>query len=126
MLDSMDIQNDDIISVLITLLLLAIWFITLEIFNYPLISILILWVGMITLSVIYYFIYKNKKRDMKLFKIRFFVSAIPLYPVLAYYVYCLIAGIGLPNNLKYLPFFIIFTLLFLNALVVYIYGNRNK
>jgi hypothetical protein len=126
MLDSMDIQTDDIISVLITLLLLAIWFLTLEIFNYPLISILILWMGMITLSVIYYFIYKKKKRDMKLFKIRFFVSAIPLYPVLAYYVYCLVVGIGLPNNLRYLPFFIIFTLLFLNALVVYIYGEKNK
>ena len=122
----MDIQTDDIISVIITLILLTVWYLTLEIFNYPLISILILWMGMISLSIIYYFIYRRKKRDMKLFKIRFFVSAIPLYPVLAYYVYCLAVGIGLPNNLRYLPFFIIFTLLFLNALVVYIYGNRNK
>ena len=51
---------------------------------------------------------------------------IPLYSLLAYYVYSLAFGIVLPKNLRYLPFFIIFTLLFLNALVVYIYENRNK
>jgi len=106
---TMDIKIEDAVSVLITLLLLAVWYSTLIIFNYPLISVLILWIGMITL-----------------FKIRFLVSAVPIYPVLIYYVYSLSVGEGLPKELKLLPFFVVFTMLILNASVVYIYDKKIK
>jgi len=120
----MVIEKEDAISVIITLLLLLIWYLTLVIYNYPLISISILWLGMIVLSVVYLIIYKRKKRDMRIFKIRFFVSALPIYPVLGYYVYSLTIGEGLPQELRLLPFFIVFTMLFLNASVVYIYDKK--
>jgi hypothetical protein len=122
----MDIQKEDIVSVLLTLLLLFIWFSTLVIYNYPLLSIAILWIGMIVLSIVYVIVYKRKKRDMRIFKIRFLVSALPIYPVLAYYVYSLTIGNGLPQELRLLPFFVVFTMLFLNAAVVYIFDNKTS
>ncbi len=120
----MDIQKEDIVSVIITLFLLGIWYLTLKSFNYPLISISILWTGMIVLSIVYFYIYKKKNRDMKLFKTRFLISALPIYPILGVYVYFLIIGEDLPNEFRLLPFFVIFTMLILNASVVYISSKK--
>jgi len=115
----MDIRKEDTASVIITLCLLLIWYITLVIFNYPLLSVSILWSGMILLSIIYYFVYRKNKRDMKIFKMRFFVSAIPIYPALAFYVYMLLSGRQISGVLRLLPIGIIGTMLILNASVVY-------
>jgi len=122
----MKIQKEDIISVIVTIILLAVWFITLLIYNYPLISVLILWIGMIILSIVYFYIYKKKNRDMRIFKIRFLVSAVPIYPVLIYYVYSISIGDGLPGELRFIPFFIIFVMLILNASVVYYYDKKKS
>jgi hypothetical protein len=121
----MNIQKEDIISVIATLLLLGVWFITLSIYNTPLISVLILWVGMIILSIVYFYIYKKKNRDMRIFKIRFLVSALPIYPVLIYYVYSINIGDGLPGELRLIPLFVIFVMIILNASVVYYYDKKN-
>ena len=121
----MDIQKEEMISVIITLLLLATWYFTLILFNHPLISVLILWTGMIVLSIIYSYSYKKKKRNMKILKVRFLVSAVPIYPVLIYYIYNLSIGEGLPKNLILLPFFVVFSMLILNSLVVYIYDKKK-
>lgn len=121
----MDIQKEDIISVIITLLLLLIWYLTLNLFNLPLISISILWIGMISLSLVYYYVYKKKSRDMRIFKIRFMVSALPIYPILAYYVYSLIVDGSLPDQLRLIPFFVIFAMLILNVIVVYIFDKKR-
>lgn len=123
--DKMKIEKEDIVSVIITLILLATWYLTFVLFNYPLVSVAILWTGMILLSIVYFHIYKNKNRDMKIFKIRFLVSAIPIYPILAYYVYSLSIGEGLPSEMIFLPFFVVFTMLILNATVVYIFDKRK-
>jgi len=116
----MNIHKEDVISVIVTFLLLGVWFITLSVYNYPLISVLILWIGMIILTLVYFYIYKKNNRDMKIFKIRFLVSAVPIYPVLIYYVYSISFGYGIPSELRLIPFFIVFAMLFLNTLVVYI------
>ena len=121
----MDTQKEDTISVLITFCLLLVWYLTLILFNYPLISISILWAGMIVLSLLYYVVYRKKKRDMKIFKIRFFVSAVPIYPTLAFYVYLLLNGKEVSGGFRLLPIGIIGTMLFLNASVVYFY-KKNK
>ena len=121
----MNIQREDVASVIITLYLLLIWYATLELFNLPLVSISILWTGMITLSIVYYYVYKKKNRDMRIFKIRFIVSALPIYPVLAYYVYRLLVVRSLPSQLRLIPFFVIFAMLILNATVVYYFDKKN-
>ncbi len=120
----MDVQREDIVSVIITLILLVIWYLTLKLLNYPLVSISILWTGMIILSIVYFYIYKKRNRDMKIFKIRFLVSAIPIYPILGVYVYFLINGEDLPNQFRLLPFFVIILMLILNASVVYIFSKK--
>jgi hypothetical protein len=120
----MDIQKEDTASVIITLCLLLIWYVTLTLFNYPLISISILWAGMIVLSIVYYIVYRTKKRDMKIFKIRFFVSALPIYPTLVFYVYILLNGKEVSGAFRLLPIGIIGTMLLLNAGVVYFYSRR--
>jgi len=120
----MDIQREDIISVVITLCLLLIWYVTLTIFNLPLLSLLILWVGMIVLSVVYFIVYRKRQRDMKIFKARFYVSAIPIYSALLFYVYLLLNGSGVSGILRLLPIGIIGTMLLLNAAVVYYYTHK--
>ena len=120
----MDIEKEDAVSVIITLCLLITWFITLISFNYPLISLSILWVGMVVLSIIYYIVYRKKKRDMRILKIRFFVSVIPIYSALAFYVYILLYERDISGGFRLLPIGIIGTMLLLNASVVYYYSRR--
>ena len=115
----MDIQREDKISVIVTLCLLFIWYLTLFLFNYPLGSLLILWVGMILLTVLYFLVYRKKKRDMRVLKIRFFVSAVPIYSALLFYVYILLNGTQVSGIFRLMPIGIIGTMLLLNAGVVY-------
>jgi peptidoglycan biosynthesis protein MviN/MurJ (putative lipid II flippase) len=124
MFEKMNIQKEDTASVIITLCLLLVWYFTLILFNYPLISISILWVGMIVLSILYYIVYRKKKRDMRIFKIRFFVSAVPIYPTLVFYVYLLLNGKEISDGFRLLPIGIIGTMLLLNACVIYFYSRR--
>ena len=119
----MDIKKEDLATLAITLCLLLVWYLTLIIFNYPLMSISILWIGMIVLSITYFMFYKKKKRNMKLLKIRFFVSALPIYPALAFYVYMLIIGKEISGIFRLLPVGIIGTMLLLNASVIYFYSQ---
>jgi hypothetical protein len=122
--DTMDIQKEDMASVIVTLCLLFVWYITLVLFNYPLVSLFILWVGMIVLSIIYYIVYRKKKRDMKIFKIRFLVSAVPIYSAMGFYVYVLLYGKEVPHVFRFMPIGIIGTMLLLNAAVVYWYSRK--
>lgn len=124
-LKTMDVQKEDMASVVITLCILFIWFITLVLFNYPLLSLLFLWMGMIILSLIYYLVYRKKKRDMRIFKIRFLVSVIPIYSALAFYVYIILNGKGAPGIVRFMPIGIIGTMLLLNAGVVYWFSRRK-
>ncbi len=121
----MDLQKEDTASVIITLCLLLVWYLTLVLFNYPLVSLVILWVGMIVLSILYYIVYRKKKRDMRIFKIRFLVSSVPIYSSLAFYVYILLYGKGVPGIVRFMPIGIIGTMLLLNAGVVY-WFSRSK
>jgi len=121
----MEIKREDVISVIVTLSLLAAWYVTLTVFNRPLLSVSLLWSGMIILSIVYYFVYRWKKRDMKIFKTRFLVSAIPIYPALAVYIYTLVTGTTVTGIYRLLPIGIIGVMLLLNALVVYWYTGRK-
>lgn len=123
---NMEIKNEDIIFGSIILILLGIWYLTLILFDYPLLSIILLWTGMIVISLLYVQVYKKAKRDKKILRKRFFVSAIPIYPMLIYYIYKLVIEGNLPQEQKYLPFFIVMSMLILNAIVLYIYEVRKK
>jgi hypothetical protein len=54
------------------------------------------------------------------------VSAIPIYPILGYYVYSLVVGDGLPSQIRLIPFFVIFLMLILNASVVYYFDKKRE
>lgn len=123
---NMEIKNEDIIFGSIILILLGIWYLTLILFDYPLLSIILLWTGMIIISLLYVQVYKKAKRDKKILRKRFFISAIPIYPMLIYYIYKLVIEGNLPQEQKYLPFFIVMSMLILNAIVLYIYEVRKK
>ena len=120
----MDIQKEDTVSVIITFCLLLIWYVTLISFDYQFLSISILWVGMIVLTIIYCIIYHKKKRDMRILKTRFFVSVVPIYSALVFYVYILLYGKEISGSFRLLPIGIISTMLLLNASVVYFYSRR--
>ena len=126
----MDIETEDIISVIITFCLLFTWYVTLLMFNYPVYSIMILWIGMTVLSIIYVIVYRKKRRNMRILKFRFLVSVIPIYSALIFYVYILVSGEELFTGFRFLPVGIIGTMLVLNASVVYFFsqhmGTKNK
>ena len=119
----MDVALEDYISVVVALFLLVTWYVTLIILNNPIVSITFLWVGMILLSVFYSIIYKKKKRNYKILRIRFIVSAIPIYPMLFYYAYHIILGLSVPAQLRFTPVIVIFSMLFLNAFIVFYYRD---
>lgn len=120
----MDIRKEDSISVIVTLCLLLVWYLTLSFFNYPLGSLLILWVGMILLTILYFFVYRKKQRDMRILKMRFFVSAVPIYSALLVYVFILLNGSQVSSVFRLMPIGIIGTMLLLNAGVVYYYSQK--
>jgi hypothetical protein len=61
---------------------------------------------------------------MKIFKARFYVSAVPIYCALVFYVYLLLNGKGVSGVLRFLPIGIVGTMLLLNAAVVYHYTHK--
>ncbi len=122
----MDVQPEDTASVVVTFGLLAVWYVTLTVFDRPLVSVTILWSGMILLSVVYYVVYRRKRRAMRVFTARFVVSALPIYPALAYYVYNLSTGVVATGLFRLLPVAIVGSMLVLNVMVVYIYSRRGK
>jgi Zn-dependent protease with chaperone function len=125
LLDQMDVEIEDYISILITFCLLASWYLTLVFLKIPVVSITLLWSGMILLSIIYSIIYKRKKRNLKVLRVRFFVSAIPIYPMLFYYAYHIVFGLSYPQQLRFTPVIVIFLMLFLNAFIVFYYRDKS-
>lgn len=121
----MDIETEDFASVMLILMLLALWFLTILKFNSPLLSITILWIGMTLVSVAYSIIYKRKNRNMRILKIRFLVSVAISYPFLIHYVYRLNTGCDLPREQQLLPFCFVLSILILNAIVEYISGRKK-
>lgn len=122
----MKIETEDIVFGSLALLSLLIWFLTLSIFNAPLMSIIFLWVAMILISILYIHYYKKSNRNIKILRIRFFVSGIPIYPTMIYYIYKIAFDKGLPENQLYLPFFVLLPALALNGIILYIYEIRKQ
>lgn len=122
----MKIETEDIIFGSLIVILLGIWYLTILIYNFPLMSIIILWIGMTIISLLYVYVYRKRKRDKKILKIRFYITAIPIYPMLAYYFYKLLVDHNLPKEQKLLPLFIIFFVLFFNAIIIYFYEIKKS
>jgi hypothetical protein len=122
----MKIESEDIIFGLLALISVVIWFVSLILFDYPLISIIFLWTSMIIISLLYIIVYRKRKRDLKILRIRFIVSGIPIYPTMIYYIYKLIFDKGLSKEQEYLPLFVILPALFLNGIILYLYDIRKN
>jgi hypothetical protein len=122
----MKIEIEDIIFGSLALISLAIWYLILVISNSPLFSIIFLWVSMILISLLYIVVYRKKNRDLKILRIRFLASGIPLYPTMIYYVYKILIEDGLPKDQKLLPLFVLLPALFLNGIILFFYDIRRK
>ncbi len=122
----MKIEIEDIVFGSLALISLLIWYFMLLFSNSPLISIIFLWISMILISVLYIFVYRKKKRDKKLLRIRFLASGIPIYPTMIYYIYKIIFNEGIPKDQKFLPLFVLLPALFLNGIILYFYEIRKK
>jgi hypothetical protein len=122
----MKIQKEDIVFGTLALIALLIWLLTLLIFNYPLISIIFLWISMILISLLYIYVYRNNKRDKKILRIRFLVSGIPIYPTMIYYVYKLVFDNGIPKDQQFLPLYVLLPALALNGIILFFYDIRKN
>jgi len=122
----MKIEIEDIIFGSLALITLAIWYFLLVISNSPLVSIIFLWISMILISILYIIVYRKKKRDKKILRIRFLASGIPLYPTMIYYIYKIIFNNGLPKDQRLLPLFILLPALFINGIILLFYDIRKK
>jgi hypothetical protein len=122
----MKIESEDMIFGSLALISVFIWFVSLILFDYPLISIIFLWSSMIIISVLYIIVYRKRKRNLKILRIRFIVSGIPIYPTMIYYIYKLIFDNGLSEEQEFLPLFVIIPALFLNGIILYFYDIRKN
>ena len=122
----MKIETEDLVFGSLALVSLAIWFFTLLIFGYPLMSIIFLWASISLISILYIHFYKKNNRDIKLLRLRFFVSGIPIYPTMIYYVYKLVFDNGLPKDQQFLPLFVLLPALIINGSILYICEIRKK
>jgi hypothetical protein len=122
----MKIEKEDIVFGALALLSLIIWYFSLLMFDNPLVSIIFLWTVVIILSIVYIYVYKRRGRNMKILRLRFFISAIPIYPLMIYYIYKLVIDHNLPAEQRFLPFFILLPALILNGSVLYLYELRKQ
>lgn len=122
----MKIETEDIVFGSLALISIAIWFLSLIFFDYPLISIIFLWTSMILISVLYIVVYRRRKRNLKILRIRFLVSGIPIYPTMIYYVYKLVFDGGLPKEQEFLPLFVLLPALFLNGIILLFFDILKK
>ncbi len=122
----MKIQIEDIIFGSLALISIAIWYFLLILSNSPFISILFLWISMIVISVLYLLIYRKRKRDKKLLRLRFLASGIPIYPTMIYYIYKIIFNGGLPKEQRFLPLYVLLPALFINGIILFFYEIRKK
>ena len=123
--NKMKIKIEDIIFGTLAVLSIGIWYFILVISNSPLISIIFLWVAMFSISLLYIYVYKNKKRDKKILRIRFLVSGIPIYPMMIYYIYKIVFDNGIPKDQKFLPLYVLIPALFLNGIILYFYEIKK-
>lgn len=122
----MKIEIEDIVFGSLALISLAIWYFMLILTNLPLLSIIFLWSAMILISLLYIFIYRKKKRNKKILRIRFLVSGLPIYPTMIYYIYKIVFDNGIPKDQKFLPLFVLLPALFLNGIILYFYEIRKN
>ena len=122
----MKIETEDIIFGSLALISLAIWFFMLKLTNLPLMSIIFLWTAMILISVLYIVVYRRRKRDKKILRIRFLASGIPIYPTMIYYIYKIVFDNGIPNDQKFLPLYVLLSALFLNGIILYFCEIRKN
>jgi hypothetical protein len=122
----MKIENEDIVFGTLALISIAIWFFSLIFFDYPLISIIFLWISMIIISVLYIIVYRRRKRNLKILRIRFLISGVPIYPAMIYYIYKLVFHNGLSKEQQLLPLFVILPALFLNGIILLFYDIRKN
>ena len=122
----MKIKIEDIVFGSLALISIGIWYFMLVLSYSPLISIIFLWVAMISISILYIYVYNKEKRDKKILRIRFLVSGIPIYPTMIYYIYKILFDNGIPKDQKLLPLFVLMPALFLNGIILYLYEIKKN
>jgi hypothetical protein len=125
-LKRMELQPEDYVTVAVTLSLFASWFILMFFFGLVGISLWVYWGGMTVMSVWYSYTYFKKKRDPKLYKIRFVCSSMPNYIAFGVYGYALVVGIDISQELRWLPLWVVIILFAVNALIFYLYPRRKS
>jgi len=122
----MKIKIEDIVFGSLALISIGIWYFMLVLSYSPLISIIFLWVAMISISILYIYVYNKENRDKKILRIRFLVSGIPIYPTMIYYIYKILFDNGIPKDQKLLPLFVLMPALFLNGIILYLYELKKE
>lgn len=122
----MKIKIEDIVFGSLALISIGIWYFMLVLSYSPLISIIFLWVAMISISILYIYVYNKENRDKKILRIRFLVSGIPIYPTMIYYIYKIVFDNGIPKDQKLLPLFVLMPALFLNGIILYLYEIKKN
>ena len=121
----MEIENEDIIFGSIAVVVLCIWLLTLLTFDSAVAIMIIIWPTMFLITIFYVYVYRKRKRDIRILRKRFFVSAIPVYPVIIIYVSKIFFEHEILEQYKFLPFLLISSALVLNGTVLYFLEIRK-
>lgn len=122
----MKIEIEDLVFGSLAFISLLIWFLIILISNLLLLAIIFLWISMILISLLYIYFYKKNNRNIKLLRVRYIISGIPIYPTMIYYIFSLIVNGELSKGQRFLPFFVLFPSLIINGIILYIWEIRRK
>ncbi len=122
----MKIEIEDLVFGSLALVALVIWLLLILIFDFLLIAIIFLWISMISISLLYIYFYKKNNRNIKLLRLRFLISGIPIYPMMIYYIFILIVNNELTSGQRFLPLFVLVPSLVLNGSILYIWELRKN
>jgi hypothetical protein len=121
----MDLEPEDWVAASGGFSLLVTWFTLLTFFKQDTLALWVFWIGLSILSAWYSITYFRKKRDKRLYKIRFVFSAMPNYIAFGIYGYSLLAGIDISASYRFLPIYII-TCLFVVNITIFIWATQRK
>ena len=80
----MDVEIEDVVFFFSVICILALFLFINNILDYVLQSLIFLWIGLTILIVSHTYVYINKKRDIRIEKLRFLLSIVPIYIILIY------------------------------------------
>jgi len=122
----MDIEVEDIVFLFSVLGLFALFLYVKSFLGYQVPGMAILWVGLTLLIISHTYVYIKKKRDMKIEKMRYIFSIVPMYLILIYLTYQEFSNYERSEFEKMLFFILILLILIVSGIAEFVLKKKKE